>query len=55
VFPCGETQQGSSNVNFGIDQTVANAAVATLGTGGEVCVFSSAEPNLLLDHNGAFT
>ena len=55
VFPCGEDQPGSSNVNFGAGQTVANAAVATLGTGGEICVFSSVATNLLVDLNGAFT
>jgi hypothetical protein len=44
-----------SNVNFGIGQTVANAVVATLETGSEVCLFSSAETNLLVDLNGAFT
>ncbi len=55
VFPCGGAQPGSSNVNFAPGQTVANAAVATLGAGGEVCVFSSVETNLLVDLNGAFT
>ena len=55
VFPCGEDQPGSSNVNFAMGQTVANAAVATLGAGGEICVFSSVETNLLVDLNGVFT
>ncbi|MEP6296630.1 MAG: hypothetical protein ABJ382_04840, partial [Ilumatobacter sp.] len=55
VFPCGGARPGSSNVNFAPGQTVANAAVATLGSAGEVCVFSSVETNLLVDLNGAFT
>ncbi len=55
VFPCGQPQPGASNVNFGAGQTVANAAVATLGEGGEVCVFSSADTNLLVDVSGAVT
>ena len=38
-----------------VGQTVANAAVATLGAGGEICVFSSVETNVLVDLNGVFT
>ncbi len=55
VFPCGEAQPNSSNLNFVARQTVANAVAATIGDGGEVCVFSSVETDLLVDLNGALT
>ncbi len=55
VFPCDERQPTASNLNYLQGQNVANAVVATFGSSGEVCVFSSTSTNLVVDLNGAFT
>ena len=36
VFPAGTATPGTSNVNYGTGETVANMAIVKLGTGGEV-------------------
>ena len=36
VFPAGTDTPGTSNVNYGTGETVANTAIVKLGTGGEV-------------------
>jgi Tol biopolymer transport system component len=54
VFPCGSEPPTASNVNFVAGQTVANMAVTRVGVGGAVCVFSSAETDLVVDLNGWF-
>lgn len=51
VFPCGEVP-GTSTVNFDALQTVANAATAPLGAGGELCFYTTAETDLVVDFNG---
>ena len=55
MFPCDESQPTASNLNYSRGQNVANAAVATFGSSGEVCVFSSAATHLIVDLNGALT
>ncbi len=52
VFPCGSGVPGASNVNFVAGDVVPNAVVAKVGVGGAVCVFSSAETDLVVDVNG---
>ena len=42
VWPCGSVQPNASSVNFTGGQTIPNMVVAKLGTGGRVCVFTSA-------------
>ncbi len=54
VWPCGAAQPNSSNVNFSAGQTIANAVSVPKGTGGKVCVFTSAAMNLIVDVNGYF-
>lgn len=54
VYPCGQTRPLASNLNFTAGATVANAAVVKLGTAGEVCVFSSAHADVVVDANGWF-
>lgn len=49
VYPCGTTQPTASNLNFRAGKTIANLVVAEPGTNGQVCVFSSAETDLLVD------
>jgi hypothetical protein len=53
VWPCGTAQPNASNVNFAAGDTIANAVTARIGTGGEVCVFTSAAAHLLVDVAGA--
>jgi hypothetical protein len=52
VYPCGETLPNASNVNFTADTTVANLVVAKLGTGGRLCVYSSAVVDVIIDVAG---
>jgi hypothetical protein len=55
VFPCGTAPPDVSNVNFVTGQTVANASLATIGAGGNVCFYTSADIDLIVDLNGAYT
>jgi len=54
VFPCGVPMPNASNLNFSAGQTVANAVLATLGTGGKVCFFVTATAHLIVDVNAAY-
>jgi alpha-tubulin suppressor-like RCC1 family protein len=54
VFPCGSQQPNASNLNFAPGEVVPNAVVASIGTGGNVCVYSSARTHLLVDAGGQF-
>jgi hypothetical protein len=51
VFPCGTDVPNASNVNYTAGQVIPNAAFAKVGTGGQVCVFSSADTDLVIDAN----
>jgi hypothetical protein len=53
VFPCG-TLDTVSNVNFVLGQTVSNAAIATVSADGNICLFTSATADLVVDINGWF-
>lgn len=52
VYPCGTAVPDASNVNYTFGDTVANTAVARLGTDGRVCVYTSAVSGLLVDVTG---
>jgi hypothetical protein len=52
VFPCGQAIPDASNVNYTTSQTVPNAVVARIGSGGRVCVFTSAATGLIVDASG---
>ncbi len=54
VYPCGGARPLASNLNFVAGQTVPNAVVVKPGTGGAVCVYTSAATHLLVDLNGYF-
>ena len=41
VFPTGAARPNTSNVNFGPGQTVANAVIAKVGTGGQVSIYNA--------------
>jgi hypothetical protein len=54
VYPCGEALPTASNVNFVGGQTVANAVLVGVGTGGRVCVYAAADAEVVVDLNGWF-
>lgn len=49
VYPCDEEQPTASNVNAAAGSVVNNLVVAKVSTAGTICVFSSAETDLLVD------
>jgi hypothetical protein len=53
VYPCGTAPPNASNVNYRAGQTIANTAIARIGAGGKVCVFTSAAAGVLVDVNAA--
>jgi len=52
VFPCGAALPDASNLNYAAGQTIPNSVIAKVGAGGKVCVFTSAQIDLLVDVNG---
>jgi hypothetical protein len=54
VFPCGVATPWTSNVNFVAGQTVASAVTTAVGTGGKVCVATSAPSHLVVDVTGDY-
>lgn len=53
VYPCANRALVSS-VNFVAGQTVANAVIAPLSPGGEICLFSNVGTDVIADINGWF-
>jgi hypothetical protein len=51
-FPCGSPQPVASNLNFVAGQVIPNAVLAKIGTGGQVCLFTSAATDIVADVNG---
>ncbi|CAN5425478.1 hypothetical protein BH10ACT2_BH10ACT2_12500 [soil metagenome] len=54
VFACGQDRPTASNLNFKAGDVIPNAVITSLGTGGNVCIFSSAGTDLLVDVSGYF-
>jgi hypothetical protein len=54
VFPCGQQTPQASNVNYVKGQDTPNFVIAKPGTGGKVCVFSSAPADVIVDVSGYF-
>ncbi len=54
VWPCGSKQPLASSLNVSAGQTVANAVVARIGTGGNVCLFTLSATHLVVDVNAYF-
>ena len=54
MFPCGTTRPTASTLNYVSGQTIANAALAKAGSGGNVCIYTQAAAHLLVDVNGWF-
>ena len=53
VYPCGSLPN-SSNVNFSASTTVPNLVIAPLSASGDVCLFTSATTDLIVDVAGSF-
>ena len=53
VWPCGTAMPGTSNVNFAAGDVAPNAVLSAIGDGA-LCVFSSADTNVLVDLTGVF-
>jgi alpha-tubulin suppressor-like RCC1 family protein len=49
VYPCGTQRPNASNLNYVAGQTVPNLAVAKLGQGGKVCLYTESPANLIVD------
>ncbi len=54
AFPCGAGVPSTSTLNYMTGETRANLATVQLGTGGELCVHSSARADVLVDLVGWF-
>lgn len=54
VWPCGAPMPVTSNVNFTRGGAVANGAVASLGAGGAICIYSDQGADVLVDVLGWF-
>ncbi|HWL43868.1 MAG TPA: hypothetical protein VNQ73_13060 [Ilumatobacter sp.] len=55
AHPRGSARPTASNVNYAPGQTVANAVVARVGTGGHVCIFNLAPTDVIVDVAGYLT
>jgi alpha-tubulin suppressor-like RCC1 family protein len=55
VFPCGTTPPLASNGNYSTGDVAANAVLAKIGVDGNVCVYTSAATDLVVDVNGYTT
>jgi len=54
VFPCGSPTPTASSLNTVAAGTVANAVISKIGSGGQVCLFTSSATHLVVDVNGSF-
>jgi len=54
VYPCGSPLPNASNLNFSAGQTIPNLVISKIGTGGKVCLFTSATTDIIADVNGYF-
>lgn len=55
VWPCGQSMPTSANINYRAGMTISNSAVAPIGPGGSICVFSRAAADVVIDTAGWFT
>jgi hypothetical protein len=54
VWPCGAARPQSSNLNYNPGTTTANLVMPGVGTGGQVCFYSLAQTDLVVDVSGYF-
>ncbi len=53
VYPCAAGRPNTSNINFAPGQTVANFAAVEPDVNGEICVYSDAAADILIDVMGS--
>ena len=53
VYPCGDRPL-ASNLNFVADQTISTSVTTPVSAAGEICIYSSAQTNLVADIFGWF-
>lgn len=54
VYPCDVDRPLASNVNFSVNQVVANGVIAPVSVNGEVCLYSSRATDVVVDLAGWF-
>jgi len=54
VWPCGTPRPTASNLNLGPGQAVPNLVVSKVGDGGQVCLFTMTDADLVVDLQGWF-
>ncbi len=52
IFPCTPTRPNAATLNYGPGTVVANAVFAKLSTNGEICIYTKAASDLVIDVNG---
>jgi len=55
VWPCSQPMPTAASINYRAGVTISNSAVAPIGSGGSICVFSSAAADVVIDTSGWFT
>ncbi|MEM9041531.1 MAG: hypothetical protein AAGD33_16685, partial [Actinomycetota bacterium] len=55
LFPCDESQPLASSMNYVAGDVIANSGVVKLAADGSVCLYTSAETDLIMDVNAAWT
>ncbi len=52
AYPCSDVVPDTSTLNYVAGQTVANTTIAALSNAGQLCVWTSAETDILIDLTG---
>ncbi|MGZ4701124.1 MAG: beta strand repeat-containing protein [Ilumatobacteraceae bacterium] len=55
AYPCGPDIPNASNLDYGVNTTVAIAVIVKVSSAGEVCLFNSGSTQLIADVNGYLT
>ena len=55
VHPAGTGRPNASNLNYRQAQTIANAAIARVGAGGQICLYTFGSTHLIVDVAGWLT
>ena len=54
VYPCGAQRPATSNLNFAPGQTVASTVISTIGLFQQICIYSNATADFVVDASGYF-
>lgn len=55
IFPCDVAQPEASNVNYLAGNVVPNGVITPVSASGEICIFTFAETDIIVDLSGWFT